>query len=80
MKPGSDATPDHIALPSRLLKILDQFFDTYLPYPKRPDDDLPHGLALDEMLPPLLLLITNAILGSESVQLWIKETLLPVSL
>ncbi|KJE00544.1 hypothetical protein I311_05884 [Cryptococcus gattii NT-10] len=80
LKPGSDATPDHIALPSRLLKILDQFFDTYLPYPKRPDDDLPHGLALDEMLPPLLLLITNAILGSESVQLWIKETLLPVSL
>ncbi|KIR58484.1 hypothetical protein I314_05729 [Cryptococcus bacillisporus CA1873] len=80
LKPGSDATSDHIALPSRLLKILDQFFDTYLPYPKRPDDDLPHGLVLDEMLPPLLLLITNAILGLESVRLWIKETLLPVSL
>ncbi|KIR32221.1 hypothetical protein I352_05454 [Cryptococcus deuterogattii MMRL2647] len=79
-KPGSDATSDHIALSSRLLKILDQFFDTYLPYPKRPDDDLPHGLVLDEMLPPLLLLITNAILGLESVRLWIKETLLPVSL
>ncbi|KAL0240580.1 hypothetical protein I308_106377 [Cryptococcus tetragattii IND107] len=80
LKPGSDATSDHVALLSRLLKILDQFFDTYLPYPKRPDDDLPHGLVLDEMLPPLLLLITNAILSLESVRLWIKETLLPVSL
>ncbi|WVO24978.1 uncharacterized protein IAS62_006361 [Cryptococcus decagattii] len=80
LKPGSDATSDHIALPSRLLKILNQFFDTYLPYPKRPDDNLPHGLALDEVLPPLLLLITSAILGLESVRLWIKETLLPVSL
>ncbi|OXM75967.1 hypothetical protein C364_06519 [Cryptococcus neoformans Bt63] len=79
-KPGLGATSDHIALSSRLLKTLDRFFETYLPYPKRPDDDLPHALVLDEILPPLLLLMTRATLGSENVRLWIKEILLPSSL
>lgn len=79
-RPGFGATSDHFALSSRLLKILDRFFEAYLPYPKRPDDDLPHSLVLDEILPPLLLLMTRATWGLENVRLSIKEILLPSSL
>ncbi|WWC96479.1 hypothetical protein V866_003347 [Kwoniella sp. B9012] len=76
----SPSTQDPSALPTRLLKILDHFFDTYLPWPKKPDDTLPQGLVPDEMLPPLLLLLTRAAAGSEPIRVILKDTLLPSTL
>ncbi|KAK8858858.1 hypothetical protein IAR55_003088 [Kwoniella newhampshirensis] len=68
------------ALPTKLLRIFDHFFDTYIPCPDKPDDELPHGQVLDEVLPPLLLLLTNAAIGSEPIRAVLKETLLPSTL
>ncbi|OCF75348.1 hypothetical protein I204_04203 [Kwoniella mangroviensis CBS 8886] len=73
----SPSTSDPSALPTRLLRTLDHFFDTYLPWPKKPDDTIPQGLVPDEMLPPLLLLLTRAAAGSEPIRVYLKETLLP---
>ncbi|WWC62884.1 uncharacterized protein I303_105482 [Kwoniella dejecticola CBS 10117] len=73
-------TQDPSAFPTRLIRIFDNFFDTYIPWPKKPDDGLPQGLVLDEMLPPLLLLLTRAVAGSEPIRLHLKETLLPANL
>ncbi|WWC88355.1 uncharacterized protein L201_003265 [Kwoniella dendrophila CBS 6074] len=74
------STQDVSALSSRLLRIFDHFFEVYLPWPKKPDDTLPQGLVLDEMLPPLLLLLTRAAAGSEAIRKHVKETLLPANL
>nr|XP_019013018.1 uncharacterized protein I206_02515 [Kwoniella pini CBS 10737]OCF51799.1 hypothetical protein I206_02515 [Kwoniella pini CBS 10737] len=73
-------TQDPSALPTRLLRIFDHFFETYLPWPKKPDDTLPQGLVLDEMLPPLLLFLTQAATGSEHIRSYLKETLIPSTL
>ncbi|WVF68758.1 hypothetical protein IAT40_003530 [Kwoniella sp. CBS 6097] len=68
---------DPTALPARLLRIFDHFFETYLPWPRKPDDTLPQGLAMDELLPPLLLLLTRAAAGSGPIRANLKEALLP---
>ncbi|OCF35034.1 hypothetical protein I316_03074 [Kwoniella heveanensis BCC8398] len=81
-RPAVPVTSSHdpSALPARLIRIFDHFFDTYLPWPRKPDDPLPQGLAMDELLPPLLLLLTRAAAGSEPIRLYLKETLLPSSI
>ncbi|WVQ84382.1 hypothetical protein IAT38_006534 [Cryptococcus sp. DSM 104549] len=71
---------DPTALPGRLLRVLDGFFEAYLPYPTKPDDTLQKGLVLDEALPPVLLLLTRAAMGSEKMRVWLKEALLPSTL
>ncbi|WVQ96285.1 hypothetical protein IAU59_003389 [Kwoniella sp. CBS 9459] len=68
---------DPTALPARLIRIFDHFFKTYIPWPRKPDDPLPQGLVVDEMLPPLLLLLTRAAAGSEPIRLYLTDILLP---
>ncbi|WVW85027.1 hypothetical protein I302_107063 [Kwoniella bestiolae CBS 10118] len=76
----SPSTQDPSALPTRLLRIFDHFFESYVPWPKKIDDTLPQGLVPDEMLPPLLLLLTRAAAESEPIRQFLKETLLPSTL
>lgn len=71
---------DPTTLPKRVMKILEDFFDTFLPFPKKPDDELPQRLVLDEVLPPVLLLLTRAAVGSEPMRTCLKESLLPSNL
>ena len=71
---------DTTALPQRLLSVLKQFFDIYLPQPTKPDDELQKGLMLDETLPPILLLLARAAAGSDPIRGYLKETLLPADL
>ncbi|WWD18750.1 hypothetical protein CI109_103204 [Kwoniella shandongensis] len=71
---------DPSGLPIKLLRIFDHFFDAYIPYPRKPDDQLPQGLVLEEMLPPLLLLLTRAASSSEAIRLVLKDALLPSTL
>ncbi|WVQ73410.1 hypothetical protein IAR50_002982 [Cryptococcus sp. DSM 104548] len=78
---GTAGSSQHkTAFPARLLKVLDTFFETYLPYPTKPDDKLPQGLILDEVLPPVLLLLTRAAIGCDTMRVWLKGTLLPPTL
>ena len=71
---------DPSALPIRVMTILDDFFDTYLPYPTKPDDELQPGLVLGEALPPVLLLLTRAAAGSEPMRSCLKDKLFPPTL
>jgi len=71
---------DPTALPIRVMKILEEFFVTHLPYPKKSDDDLPPGLMLDEKLPPVLFFLSRAAVGSEPMRVCLKDTLLPFNL
>jgi len=71
---------DPKVLPSRLLLIFDRFCDAYIPFPKKPDDELQQGLVLDESLPPLLLLLGRAARGSDPVRAYLKQKLLPANL
>ncbi|KAK4688560.1 hypothetical protein P7C73_g1537, partial [Tremellales sp. Uapishka_1] len=76
-------TTDVTGTPSRLLAILEEFFQTHLPFPRHPDDEDPDsasGAAIDEALPPLLLLLTRACHGSEDVRDFLKDRLLPPNL
>ncbi|TYJ58337.1 hypothetical protein B9479_000883 [Cryptococcus floricola] len=77
---GSGSSQHKTAFPARLLKVLDTFFSTYLPYPKKPDDKWPQGLVPDEVLPPVLLLLTRAAVGCDTMRVWMKGTLLPPTL
>nr|ODN92333.1 hypothetical protein L204_05432 [Cryptococcus depauperatus CBS 7855] len=76
---GLFSKADQRALPARLLSILDKFMETHLPYPKKPDE-LSQELVLDELLPPILLLLAKAATADEAMRNWLKETLLPSTL
>lgn len=80
--PSSSATlpQQPSALPARLLKTLSRFLDTYLPYPKNPDDGFPDGIAVDEILPPVLLLLARAATGSEPMRRYLRLELFPIDL
>ena len=71
---------DPTALPLRLTRVLEEFFETYLPYLTMPDEELQPGLVLDEMLPPPLLLLTRAAAASDPMRDYLKDQLLPPTL
>jgi hypothetical protein len=71
---------DSTALPSRLLKILVRFFDSHLPFPKNAEEDLPDGLAIEEVLPPVILLLARVAEGSEPIRSYLKLQLFPPDL
>ncbi|ORX37095.1 guanine nucleotide exchange factor [Kockovaella imperatae] len=75
--PLSPTRHDPTALPRRVLAVLKDFFDTYLPLAKNPDEALPQGLVLEEALPPVFLLLARAVMASDEMRLSLKEELLP---
>ena len=51
-----------------------------MPRTTGPDDKLEQGLLLDDVLPPILLLLARAVEGDKEMRQWIKEQLLPADL
>lgn len=68
---------DTTAFVNKVIKILERYLDQRLPWPKKPDDQLEHGLVIDEHLPPIFLLLSRAAEGSEPTRKYLKNLLVP---
>ena len=76
--PSPPKTDDTLAVPARLIKILNVFIDECLKYPIQPDDI--HKIKLDEVLPPVLALLLKLVVASKEIRLFVKDQILPASL
>nr|WVH01956.1 guanine nucleotide exchange factor [Naematelia aurantialba] len=70
---------DPRALPARVLHVVETFLETYYPFPKELDDEV-KGLVVDEVLPPVLLVLVRAAAGCSEMRTWLRDTLLPKNL
>ncbi|KAL7420474.1 hypothetical protein Q5752_004424 [Cryptotrichosporon argae] len=69
---------DPVALPIRVLGIIEEWFATHLPYQQGPDEVAPN-VPIEEALPPVLLLLTK-LAGSTDMRVYMKARLLPADL
>jgi hypothetical protein len=69
---------DPLAVPSRLLAIIGDYFDQHLKYPVQPDDA--KRTSMDDELPPVLALLLKLVVGSKEIRGSVKEKILPKSL
>lgn len=72
--------PEPLALPRRIFLLLQDWMDRYLPSTTSPDSELYSRTAIDEVLPPLLLLLVKASQNNDEGRTWLKEQLLPQDL
>jgi hypothetical protein len=69
---------DPLAVPSRLLAIIGDYFDQHLKYPVQPDDS--RRTSMDDELPPVLALLLKLVVGSKEIRRSVKEKILPTTL
>lgn len=74
--------PDPIALPRRIFLLLQDWMNRYLPSTSSPDSELHSRTAIDEVLPPVLLLLCKVCQAEENTEGrgWVKRQLLPDNL
>lgn len=80
---GTSAPPtrfDPTALPARLLRVLEDWFASFLPYGKKVDEERTDGIVVDEVLPPLILVLMKLAKGNGDMRAYVKEALLPSDL
>lgn len=70
---------DSGAFPTKVLKVLEGWFEVYMPYPIKADE-VDKNIMVDEVLPPVLLLLARAAVGSSDFRQILKEQLLPFDL
>ena len=70
---------DLAALPLRLMRILDEWFDECCPFPMSVDAER-NDIVWDETLPPLLLVLMKCAKGSDEMRKYLKDMLLPPQL
>ena len=70
---------DPLAFPQRIISILQNLFNQHLPGTTEPES-VRNGIALDEILPPVLLLLARAAEAVQETRMWLRETLLPSGL
>ncbi|ORY31806.1 guanine nucleotide exchange factor synembryn-domain-containing protein [Naematelia encephala] len=75
--PGRKTFP--AALPARVLRVFEGFVDTYYPFPRGWDEEV-KGLKVDEILPPILLLLVRIAQGCMEFRTWLRDNLLPKNL
>ena len=68
---------DPLAVPSRLLAILGDYFDQNL-NGVQPDEA--KRTSMDDELPPVLALLLKLVVGSKEIRRFVKEKILPTSL
>lgn len=71
---------DPSAFPSKVLRILEEYLNTYVPFPMKPDDftaETGTDYQLEEHLPPVLALLGKAAAGSDEMRTVLKDRLLP---
>lgn len=78
--PTNTNAEDPAALPARLLRILDTFFTSRLPPSRSVDEERNDGVVLDEMLPPVFLLLSHGVAGSGEIKRFVQAQLLPPNL
>lgn len=76
--PSPTRHDDPLAVPTRLLRIIGDYFDQHLKYPVQPDDS--KRTSLDEELPPVLALLLKLVVGSKEIRRFVKDQVLPSSL
>ena len=69
---------DPLAVPSRLLAIIGDYFNQSLKYPVQPDDT--KRTSMDDELPPVLALLLKLVMGSKEIRTFVKDQILPKSL
>jgi hypothetical protein len=80
---GTSAPPTRIdptALPARLLRVLEDWFASFLPYGTKVDEERTDGIVVDEVLPPLILILMKLAKGNGDMRAYLKEALLPSDL
>lgn len=70
---------DASAFPLRALRILNSWFEAYIPYPLKADE-IDSKVMVEEVLPPVLLLVARAAEGSKEFRKVFRDELLPSDL
>lgn len=76
--PSPTRTDDPLAVPTRLLAIIGDYFHQHLKYPVQPDDA--KRTSMDDELPPVLALLLKFVVGSKDIRRSVKDQVLPTSL
>jgi hypothetical protein len=63
-----------------LLRVLEDWFASFLPYGTKVDEERTDGIVVDEVLPPLILILMKLAKGNGDMRAYLKEALLPSDL
>jgi hypothetical protein len=76
--PSPTRNDDPLAVPTRLLAIIGDYFHQHLKYPVQPDDA--KRTSMDDELPPVLALLLKLVVGSKEIRRFVKDQIIPSSL